>query len=367
MEETYPYWIFDTQSLEKLRPIEAAIKESDVIFSKVFEVFRMGDHVIFRTNATDFRSWVKIPLQNQENRMDGVFIVEAKPFMSAVKTAGPTLTLRAVDRALSAYVLGGRVVFENYNIDTNTFKHPGLELELESMEEVKGSLLCDFLKKAHKTMGMARRPEDRRCRITDHKAVSSFTDSVVLHNSVPLKDVSLRGMDLSFLANVFNGSNDVFYKKEGGYYSFYNSDSSIRVMVPAIDTEDILDYLDRVYSFDHTFKLDAGNVSKAFKLLLSLIGDTGSVSIRARGGWLELLAYTRSGKLQEFPLQKLEYDLDMELHLPVYSIYKIGDYIKGDDCILSFPDNGEYVVFSIGDMDILFGSIIEEREEDNDD
>ena len=359
-----PHWDFEREYLyDRLRPMELAARDAQDLVSKVFLISQEEGSVIFRADTGGYKIEIAVRLENKEFVLDGEYVVEIKPFMAVVKNAAHSLLFTEVDGALTARVRGGEVSLESYNLDPDVFRAKVFEVGTENMQKCQSDTFHKFLVRVVKTMSLSKRPEDRRCRVEDGVSLCNYVSSMVVYKNVSVDNISLRGMDFSFLATVVDADPDFYFWDDGLHYWIFSGRT--KVSIPKIETGDLSSLLEGIHELHPgwSFCLDSDDFSMILRMLKGLIGDNGTTKIQAKDGKMELLAYTKSGRKQKFTLAQTDLleneTMDVEFPIPAVSLFRVGELLRNEEtCRVTIVESGQQLSFLLSDMRIIFGGQI---------
>lgn len=352
-----PHLLFDTPTLfERIKPLAVIVKDRQELVSKVVWVKPdpAAGRCHFTVNTGEVQARVTVELANNTRVMEGDFVVDFKAFFAVIRNSGSKFLIRDKNGFPTVTVLGGDVEFESYSVDRALFDSPAFK-PFENQQKVEGGIFQRFVIRAAGSMALAARPEDRRVRVEDGLAYSNFLSSMFVQRDIPIKNLSLRSVDLVFLKVFLDGCPEFFYTETKDHYLFKTP--HMATAFPKIDTSDIGMARPVIDGFQLTggFTISPSHLYRVLLLMRNMIGASGTVKLSPKDGQLWVRANSKSGKNLQFPLAAVSTEVKVDISTPISALLSASLMLRKEAVVQTIVDNNRLILDGDGVV-IAFGA-----------
>lgn len=353
---------FDTKQLLKcLEALNVVVKDRQELVSKTVLMKYEEGEVSFNVNTGEFLVQVKVPVENKLRVLKEEYILPFRELYAVARSAGSRMVIaKKPTGTIFVRVYGGDVEFENYSLDRKIFLLGEYEKEKKSWgEKLRGADLVSFCNDARRAMALAIRPEDRRVRVNkDGMAFSNFVAALFYKKNTPLRNVSMRAMDLEFVAKVFDGVPEVYFREEDKKM-VYTADR-ICAVVPKIDTEDLIptEAIIQGIQTTHNFTLSGTGMQRILNLIKSMIGPTGVARLKTEEGRLFIRATTTTGKEVSFPVAVAPEGATVALNCSIAALVSALTLLRTETVLDLRADEMNRIMLVSGELNVYFGNLV---------
>lgn len=349
------HWLLERASmLNSLQLLGIAVREGSDQVSSLVQLRKVADGIELTSNTGDILVRSVVPYLNNERVMDNIYVVDFKALMEAVKCAGSKFVLKEHDDTLIVCELGGEIEMEQFKASEEVFEQPVLD-NLDNVQAYQSADFLAILNRIAASMSLAQTAESKKVRINEEgTAYCNFVASLFRAGGSPVKNITLRAIDVQMLQKLLlEGSDFAFKELEEGYMFVTQISKVVLRKWKAENAEGIQEYFINDNSW---FNLPTAYTTKIISLIKGMLGSMGVMRIRTEDKKLVFHAKQRNGKQLYFPiLNVLPGDVSFNVLCPVQVVHAMLTLFKDVDTIkVTVKDNK--VQFATDKIQVVFGS-----------
>lgn len=297
-----PHWKLDkdllVRALSPFREI-GGVASSNIVTKSVF-MEREQQNLIIRGNNKDVYLESKVGIENDENVLDGGFVINVSDLELIVRRCFSKVILYVKDsKFVSIRLFGSDFYLDMVNVGKYLFDFVSRPPEYENLT------VDDFLNLVFTMYGAMRlsvRPEDRKVVINGNFCYGSFLVSAVRVRFVGLPNMVLRASDLNFLRLLMMDQENISFAQTEDRIFFKGNNYELSTLKSDVNITEVQKSLEETFSKTSlsTVSVSLVEFREVINLISKLSNTTGMVEFYSKKEEFYVSYMTKTNKKSEF-------------------------------------------------------------------